>query len=128
MPSSGAATHPGSNARTNPPLPNQSNVSGNSQPQGSRNYPNIETVQRSLGFFTLFAVLLAIAAQFSTKAFQVIIIIAGALCFVGPATDNLLNYRRRVRKSSSIFCISGLIFGLISWQILATDPIFATRF
>jgi hypothetical protein len=58
-----------------------------------------------LGFFTLFAVLLAIAAHFSTKAFQVIIIIAGFLCFVGPATDSLLNYHRRVRKSSSMFCV-----------------------
>jgi hypothetical protein len=105
MPSSGAATHPGSNAGTNTLLPNQFNVSGNPQPQGSRSYPNIETVRRSLGLFTLFAVLLAIAAQFSTKAFQVVIIIAGSLCFVGPATDNVLNYRRRDRKSSSIFCI-----------------------
>jgi len=105
MPSSGAATHPGSNAGTNPLLFSQFNVSGNPQPQGSLSYPNIETVQRSLGFFTFFTVLLAIAAHFSTKAFQVIIIIAGSLCFVGLVIDSLLNYRRRVRKSSSMFCI-----------------------
>ncbi|KAE9378470.1 hypothetical protein N431DRAFT_554654 [Stipitochalara longipes BDJ] len=98
MPSSGAATHPGSNAGTYPLLPHHFDVSGNPQAQ-SHNYPSIETVQRSLGFFTLFAVLLAIAAHFPIKAFQIIIIAAGSLCFVGPATDTLLNYHRRVRSS-----------------------------
>ena len=93
-------------------LPSQFNVSGVPQPQGSRNYPSIETVQRSLGFFTLFAVLLAIAVHFPTKPFQITILIAGSLCFVGPATDSLLNYRHRVRKSTSMFCILlGLMFG-----------------
>jgi len=111
MPSSGAATHPGSNTVTNPLPPNQFNISGISQPQRSRNYPSIETVYRSLGFFTLFAVLLAIAAHFSTKPFQVTIIIAGSLCFVGPATDSLLNYRHR-RKSFSMFCI---LLGVDVW-------------